>query len=70
MTTITEAIAEAAEFIYATLDHAADCEIENTGDFNKHCEIDHDYVPHLKAIADVLRQYNELHTGNLNLESE
>ena len=53
---ITEAIAEAAEFIYATLDHAADCEIENTGDFNKHCEIESYYVPHLKEIADVLRQ--------------
>jgi len=53
---ITEAIAEAAEFIYATLDHAAECEVENSGDFNKHCEIEPDYIRQLKETADVLRQ--------------
>ena len=55
---ITEAIAEAAEFIYATLDHAAECELENQDDANFHCEIEHEsgYRSHLKEIADVLRQ--------------
>ena len=53
---ITDAIAEAAEFIYATLDHAAECEVENSGDFNKHCEIEPDYIRQLKETADVLRQ--------------
>ena len=56
--TITEAIAEAAEFIYATLDHAAECELENQDDANFHCEIEHEsgYRSHLKEIAEVLRQ--------------
>ena len=55
---ITEAIAEAAEFIYATLDHAAECDLENRDDFDLHCAIDADYVPHMKEIADVLHAAN------------